>query len=279
MIAVGDLVDRGPKNLEVLNFFTDNIGKSVFTVKGNHDEMCEMFLANDYGLKTGYFRVDGSLRHRNGSDWTDRHVRNKDQALEIVSFFEKLPYVIVVGRNTPDRYNVVHTEFIRTHPKPKYVRSFFGDIVDPLQKFNGKVTDAMIDCWPIENCMKNAAIYSTSNTSFTWQRNILDIALNGKQQQPGKMSITYSGHNSINAGVPGKKQQKIILDTGAGYLHFISDTSQCHLSMIDHKSGVVYQVGKDMSVRETTVDLEWVERIEKLSTESYNTQLARRKKT
>lgn len=98
LIAVGDLIDRGPNSLECLSLLDQHWFHSV---RGNHEQMM----------------IDAVLRPSNttaqqwlgsGGGWCIDHPQKVlyDRAIQL----DKLPYALIVGSGS-DRYNVVHAEF------------------------------------------------------------------------------------------------------------------------------------------------------------------------
>jgi hypothetical protein len=252
LISVGDLVDRGSQCVEMLSFLNEHYGKSFFVAVGNHDKMFLGVMARflNVDLDDVYANyVDPHLHaSRNGGGWLRREIQSKNpNTLDILTksydIIKSLPTAIVVGKDTPNRFNVIHTEFIRKHPKPRMVRGWFNiDEPDKTQPYHGKVTDDLIDNWVFDDPF------------IVENRNILNAHLNYRQQHKSKMSITYSGHSAIILGQPMRFQQQILMDTGAVFYKFGDDPEFCALSMIDHKTKIVHQLNGNLRYRTTTVD-------------------------
>jgi hypothetical protein len=291
LISVGDLVDRGPKNIEVLKFFLQHYGKSVFAVKGNHDEMFEMNVLNMMDTSYEYSsRVDWGTLRRNGTAWIDELFHDtkspdREEHIDVLKkaakMVETFPYILVSGKGTSNRYNVVHTEFIRKHPKPRMIEGFsfygWGKTVDTLQPYHGHVTDEHIDEWDVE-AFRSGGIYSMWDDAFAWKRDIFNTPINGRQQKAGKMSVTYSGHNALKTGQPVKIQQQILIDTSAGYIYRESGPEKdlCRLSMIDHSTHEVHQVDGNMNYLTNTVDYEWFDGYRAAVMENFKKKVAAR---
>jgi hypothetical protein len=264
--------------------------------------MFEMKVMNmiDYSYEHAAKICHQTLR-RNGTDWIDSFIHDKkfdedgkpikDRTTEWklleqwVGMIKKIPYILIVGKGTPTRYNVVHTEFLRVHPNPRKIWSwnwgYSGMIPDPLQPYRGRVTDEMIENWDLHN-YRTGSIYGMYDDAFTWKRDIFNTPINGKQQKPGYMSLTYSGHNALRTGVPVKIQQQIILDTSAGYIYRTEgeERTRYALSMIEHKIdapyGTVHRVNGDMQYSTTQVDLKWFDEIHKELMDNHKKRLAKR---
>lgn len=91
LFSVGDLVDRGEQNMEVLRFLQRK--PWFYAVVGNHEDMMMDYIA---GLgDTG----NGGVWKKNGGDWFDRLTPSEEEELtEILVpwMYENLPYVIEI---------------------------------------------------------------------------------------------------------------------------------------------------------------------------------------
>lgn len=101
MISVGDLVDRGPENMQCLRL----LNASWFhAVKGNHEQM--MFDS---------FNIPGwiGIWRRNGGTWPDREVGETDLEDELDILSEKandLPVMLTVDKSDGTKFHVIHAE-------------------------------------------------------------------------------------------------------------------------------------------------------------------------
>lgn len=102
VISVGDLVDRGPKSFETAELIYQ---PWFHCVRGNHEDM---FIRAH--LPTAQYD-DSHLYNRHYGAWTYQHSQDRLNALAID--LDALPFVIVVGKGTTNRYNVVHAELIQ----------------------------------------------------------------------------------------------------------------------------------------------------------------------
>lgn len=89
LFSVGDLVDRGPKNMEVLRFFQRK--PNLYSVLGNHESMMMDYVSPGLGS-------NGDVWKRNGGDWYDRLTDSeKEELLILVEWmYNTLPYVIEI---------------------------------------------------------------------------------------------------------------------------------------------------------------------------------------
>lgn len=104
LFSVGDLVDRGPKNMEVLRLLDE---KWFYAVKGNHEDMLQMF-------------CDGELSpnsySRNGGGWAVNLLMTMEKTQEgyelsriIEEKIRKMPYAFEVLRGGK-KYGIVHAD-------------------------------------------------------------------------------------------------------------------------------------------------------------------------
>lgn len=190
LISVGDLIDRGPFNMECVDLLYK---PWVWATKGNHEEMmCDTVLRNNQNSKDIWLR-NGGMWSASVPAW---------QLKEAADRLDQLPLIIVVGEGA-SRYNVVHAEL-------KHTSQYSHTIYAPGEvDIDNRVTDDMIDNWG----------FSTSDIAdMTWGRTIIgDRRDPHKYQNPDRLSITYVGHT------PGRMvrraEQQVYLDTGAVYHH------------------------------------------------------------
>lgn len=260
LISTGDLVDRGPKNIEVLDFFMAHYNKSTFVVKGNHDEMLEMFVFST-SLTDYEYHFDPRVYMYNGGSWTAEFrdpLKSGDfqyshsQLIKYANFIESLPYILAVGAEK-ERYNVVHTDFVIKNPVKKKRLGFYGEYFahDFDTPYDEPLTNDKIDTW-FEDTRDH--VYWMSDDSFTFKRTLLKPSFYIKQHQNDDLTTIYSGHNGLTTGKPAKFGKQIILDTSAVYEYCSGKSPQNCLSMIEHNSGVVYSARKDTGVFINHVD-------------------------
>lgn len=189
LISVGDIIDRGPLNMECIDLVYQ---PWFFMVKGNHEEMlCDSILRNNIDARNTWLH--------NGGMWSVSVP--KWQLKDAAERLDQLPLVIVVGEGF-DRFNVVHAELKHTTPYSHTIHA--PGEVDTL------VTNSMIDNWG----------FSTYDTyDMTWGRTIVGYSRepSRKYQDPYKLSMTFVGHTPARQVI--RAEQQIYLDTGAVYHH------------------------------------------------------------
>lgn len=97
LISVGDLVDRGPRNEDVVNFFFGHPNR--LTVKGNHEDMYLMAMEHPYNV--GNYIA-------NGGGWVGNLTEN--QRSDYYDKFDKLPIVIEVELDSGELLGIVHAQ-------------------------------------------------------------------------------------------------------------------------------------------------------------------------
>lgn len=100
LFSVGDLVDRGPESIKVLEWLAK---PWFFAVRGNHDQMAIDYLTNGF---------DRWIYSANGGQW---FMALGAQGLEhiqkaIVEAFEKLPFAIEIVRDT-GKVGIIHANW------------------------------------------------------------------------------------------------------------------------------------------------------------------------
>lgn len=212
LFSVGDLIDRGPLNMECIDLVYQ---PWFFAVKGNHEEMmCDTVLRDNQNAKDTWL-YNGGMWSVSVPKW-----QLKDAATRL----DELPLVIVVGEGE-NRFNVVHAELKHTS---QYSHTIYAPgEVDTL------VTDAMIDSWGFSNY---------DEYDMTWGRTIIGYSKEPtrKYQDPERLSITYVGHTPSRKVV--RAEQQVYIDTGAVYHHTNKLKSELNvLTIACPTDGYIYQ--------------------------------------
>lgn len=187
LFCTGDLIDRGPKNFEVLDLLYEDW---FYSSRGNHDEMMiQTMLYND--------REHERTWVGNGGMWkvTESPMKLGDYAHDMEQI---LPMMITVGEG-PDRFNIVHAELMH------------------LVNINGHpervpVTDQMIDDWTFTTYEEDGML---------WGRRIIDQLDQTARpmyvpcHDADNLSITYVGHSPMDR--PVQVERHIYLDGGGVY--------------------------------------------------------------
>jgi serine/threonine protein phosphatase 1 len=214
LISVGDLVDRGTNSTSALKLLDQPWFHAVL---GNHEDLTRYSLLmqlKEAGLDPPEYRsvnyqelAEQKFLHiRNGGDWINDAAVTNSFCLEYLRKISSLPLILVVGKNTPNRYHVVHSEIL----------SWEGKLV----------TNQYIDDLKHED----DNIYGTQN--FFWGRNVFGnpnmyMDMTGTPPYPrwqdfqsSDLAWTYCGHTPKN--LPMIVGRQINLDTCAFYASFIN---------------------------------------------------------
>lgn len=193
MLAVGDLIDRGPQSYECLKLL-DN--PWFYSTYGNHEEMMyQSLMTGDADWIANWRKYGGEWA------WKEEFIVSVDRHTLAKKYLRNLPLVITVGEGK-DRYNILHAEI-----------------------HNGlyPVTDKDIDNWDFKNC--NPAYI---REKILWGRAIIEGRLYNKAYEIQEdMSITYCGHTVLDNIV--RRGAQVYIDTGCavgGYLTMIDHKAQ-----------------------------------------------------
>lgn len=86
IISVGDLVDKGPSSMDVVNFC---IEKNIEVIKGNHEQLFIKFVS-DY-LKTKRVKLTRWYTEWGGDTTMESYKRKKKVMIEHLEYFKTLP--------------------------------------------------------------------------------------------------------------------------------------------------------------------------------------------
>ena len=107
IILVGDLIDRGPKSRQVVEWAMTTPG--VLTIKGNHEDMFVDFYRNQQNYDYGLFQENGgtkTLRSYGASDYATAQEAKIDIPEDHITWLESLPYYI-----EEDAFLISHAPF------------------------------------------------------------------------------------------------------------------------------------------------------------------------
>jgi serine/threonine protein phosphatase 1 len=201
LFSVGDLVDRGPDSLKCLELVFE---PWFHCVLANHEDMMIRGVLDD-----DQNQLDSWLW--NGGQWVYEYdIRTIRQIVQEVR--KKLPFVIVLGKNSEKRINIVHAEMYRNSTGEDFA------------------TDEDIDNWNFDEYQE---------VNMVWGRSIAEnrqmFRDNPKYKNDG-LSKTYVGHTPVDTHFEVLNHR--FIDTGAVYSH----TKQLdrNMTMVDLQSDTVY---------------------------------------
>lgn len=200
LICTGDLVDRGPFNLETLDLFISQ--PNFYTVKGNHDLYLQCLLTNQFS-----YDIEHSIQAYT-MPWMTRENKEKlESDMKYAFYLDKLPIVISVidNKKTP-LYHVVHSEFTSDEcslsEMSRYdysaTRSRWVNAIEAEKAV--KITND----W-VANLNFN---HVSQEYDFLLKRDIFYHSEIKKQEQ----ALTYSGHNALT--YPCQLGRQVIIDLG-----------------------------------------------------------------
>lgn len=129
IISVGDLIDRGEDSVSCAELIFE---PWFLCVMGNHERM--MVDAYHPG-KLGTAFTDFGTWMYNGGEWINGDNIDPTFAKYLAEKMSELPYVIVVGKDTPHRFNVLHAELAYAWDPKIYSDEFLDAGYCPTEDF------------------------------------------------------------------------------------------------------------------------------------------------
>lgn len=176
VLSVGDLVDRGPASVACLELLQE---PWFHAVMGNHEEL---MIDAAHDLSAERAGSSACAMHRsNGGHWLLDAWPPSETLQQLIAAAVALPHVLIVGADTPERYQLVHAEF------PE------------------EVCDEDLD----------RGLPARHAAALIWGRRLFGTVWGGGAVRPG-LSTTYCGHtpSADETGQPLRRQSHICLDTG-----------------------------------------------------------------
>jgi serine/threonine protein phosphatase 1 len=225
---VGDLVDRGPKNVECASLLYE---PWFHAVQGNHEQLMYRSILDS---NSGY----GATWIGNGGGW---FTNVSDDVLTGLSLaMQELPLVISVGEGD-ERFNIVHAELKHDILVDEDVDVGYKSGVvaarSPLNQYKQRVplTDEIIDAWPFDYYEEN---------DMVWGRGLVGNKQPGvRWHHPTNMSLTFVGHTPVRP-LPVQFGQQVYIDLGACFTHYNKSVSHDNaLVMVEPKAKLYYRYG------------------------------------
>lgn len=194
LFSVGDLVDRGPKNMDCARLLKEDW---FYCVKGNHEEL--MYLSI---LKQGGDWAPATWVGNGGMWFADEDM---EQLKQLSKLMVDLPLVIAVGEGA-DRFNIVHGELYHD----AIIEGGGGTVTRiPL-------TDNMIDGWVFDD---------HAEQQMLWGRSIIQSGkvVSYKWHDSNQMSLTFCGHTPIRKVM--QYGQQMFIDLGGVFYHYSKSIS------------------------------------------------------
>lgn len=187
LFSCGDIIDRGRDSLDCAYLIFE---PWFHMVLGNHEQfMIESLLSQDDWMK---YQATRSWMHSGGMWQSMLSDVDQTELLTITKEIAKSPLMIVVGKDTEHRFNIVHGELPPVHCNPN-------------------ITDEQIDQWTL--CQGG------DHQSLTWGRNNISMYKHTELHpfnQSKDLSITFCGHNVVK-NKPIVIGRQMYIDQGAGF--------------------------------------------------------------
>lgn len=182
LFSVGDLVDRGPDSIGCLRLLREPWFHSVI---GNHEQMMLAGISRAPGYRQfmDHWNING------GRWYLALDTEEQFEVRELCSHVEKLPLVIVIGKNSGNRINIVHGEMNR-------------------DKSYDDATDEDIDDWFFDDINEN---------NMVWGRQIVQLKQLFANKPRAGLSLTVVGHTPVD--FPVNVLSHMYIDTAAVYWH------------------------------------------------------------
>ena len=109
VIHLGDLVDRGPDSAGVVAFVSEGMaaGRNWLMVKGNHDRLCQRFLADPFWHDPGL---------RAGLDWLDAPLGGRATLASYGVDVDEGREIAAIHADARRKVPAAHLEFLDTRP-------------------------------------------------------------------------------------------------------------------------------------------------------------------
>lgn len=180
LFSVGDLVDRGPNSIGCLRLLREPWFHSVI---GNHEQMMvDALHKKDFHL-LNHWIINGGAWH------SQLEVEEQFEVHDLIAVVKKLPLVIVIGKDSDNRINIVHAEMNR-------------------DKSYDDATDEDIDDWFFDDINEN---------NMVWGRQIVQLKSLFANKPRAGLSLTVVGHTPVD--FPVNILSHMYIDTAAVYWH------------------------------------------------------------
>lgn len=207
MFSVGDLVDRGPDNVECLQLLYEPWFRAV---RGNHEDMMIQSIINDN--ESSYINW-----LRNGGSWVQ--FEDEDLIRQLAGKVNELPYIIVIGKDDERRFNIVHAELNKAMDE-------------------NMATDEDIDEWFFNDY---------NETNLIWGRGIATMStMPGSFKNFDRkygLSPTIVGHTPFD--YPRRFMNHIFIDTGAVFNNETNHTFLSCLELDKPDRVLMYDITND----------------------------------
>lgn len=217
LIALGDLIDRGPDSRGVLEMVRDE--PWFHSLRGNHDAMFKGSI-NDWGVERAW--------RRNGGKWIDSMPMPARR--ELASIVDGMPLSMTVDLADGRKVGLVHAELHVNHPWEALTGLSNDADIDPIDDFSSTIQSAAL--WG----RSRIRIWATSITPKALADvppHRLDTFRRAMKPVDG-LDLLIAGHTVLANGEPVRCSNFLWIDTGAGY-------ERGRLTMVEPLTGHYWQ--------------------------------------
>lgn len=196
LFSVGDLVDRGPSTTEIYRTLELLDEPWFYPVLGNHEAMFMAFVGS---INNNTYRK--AFLYNSGTDWVET-LSTKNLQHWAIRLLE-VPFVRVVGKDTENRFNIVHAE------RAIYAGAFLSDA--DIDSINRKKLTRL-------HYVQGYDGFGTWYDQILWGRSLRFAMQDNHQKRNPYISLTFAGHTITVAQHPGivyEMAHHVFLDTGA----------------------------------------------------------------
>ena len=196
LFSCGDLVDRGPHSMECAQLICE---PWFHCVTGNHEQMMAHALKFNDAMNYNNWIY-------NGGHWYESLGQQDRKECSFLSDeMNNLPLVIVVGKDTKDRFNIVHGELTRYRwvaPSGFVAEDITDNCIDDWTFNEDDIQDMT---WGRKNLLKYKSSTLYGNTNLVHPT-----------FQTEQLSLTYCGHN-VMKHKPVVIGRQMYIDQGSGF--------------------------------------------------------------
>lgn len=200
LIALGDLIDRGPDSRGVLEMVR---GEPWFhSLRGNHDAMFKGSI-DDWGIERTW--------RRNGGKWAD--LMSKKDMRELASIVDGMPLSMTLDLVDGRKIGLVHAELHVNHPWEALTGLSNDADIDPIDDLSSTIQSAAL--WG-RSRIRIWATAVTSEALADVPPHRLDTFRRALKPIEG-LDLLIAGHTVLAHGEPVRCSNFLWIDTGAGY--------------------------------------------------------------
>ncbi len=217
LIALGDLIDRGPNSRAVLEMVRDE--RWFHSLRGNHEAMFRGSI-DDWGVERTW--------RRNGGKWAD--LMPKMDMRELASIVDGMPLSMTLDLVDGRKVGLVHAELHVNHPWKALTGLSNNADIDPIDDFSSTIQSAAlwgrvrIKAWATSVTAEALAEVPPARLA-TFRRAMKPIE---------GLDLLIAGHTVLAHGEPVRASNMLWIDSGCGY-------ELGRLTMVEPLTGTYWQ--------------------------------------